>query len=382
MLQFGRRSAYIPVAIVAVFLASCGIAVEYRDEKLSPMRDVVLVNQLTLPGMEATDRLVFERHPLELSAVAAPGAAIDSQGLIGKNRKYGRMVSPRFQLGAGSAVRVGLHRDERTMSQAGFRAIEAGVSAIAQDGQVMSETPPDASAGAVPSDGDKASGAAFFLSDACSAMLALQSSEKADEVTEMMGRALVTEALGRAAVWLLSQRSALQRVDRHAPNRLLFDALAFQACGALIDNQMLKDAAQPFVAAALAQARSDGVFAEKGGSDTTYQAVSVRLALDLLLSGYSGGNEKELNLAWQRGAIWLGTRIMADGRIDSTGNTRTCSGGESFMGAEKRVWPPGVYGALIYAGELSENVMTIAAAQRLSKWAQANQRSDPCFAQA
>jgi hypothetical protein len=98
-----------------------------------------------------------------------------------------------------------------------------------------------------------------------------------------------------------------------------------------------------------------------------------------LLTGYAGRDTTQSNFPWQSGAIWLGNRIMADGRLDSTGNTRTCAGGESLLGTEKKVWPPGVDGALIYAAELRSNSDMKAAAARLSTWARANPRADPCF---
>lgn len=375
------NSSAIFAAGAALLLSSCGNGAD-RDafeKQQAPRQKPVVVKSVLLPGIYEADQKLFERYPSELSAVVAPGADIDGQGLIGRNRSYGLMVSPRLQLGAGSAVRMGVHRADPAMARAGFRAIEAGTLAIMENGTVISKKPPDAPAAAVLSDGDKASGAAFFLSDACSGMLALSAAANADAVADQQLRDAVVVKLGRAANWLTGQTAALKQVDKAAPNRLLFDALAFQACGQLVGDAKVQAFAEPFVGMALAQTRGDGVFVEKGGSDTTYQAVAVRLSLDLLLSSYSAKNRIELDRAWQRGAAWLGLRIMADGRIDSTGNTRTCAGGESFLGAEKKVWPPSVYGALVYAGELKQDPQLADAAKRLAMWARANPRADPCF---
>ena len=375
-----RRSALFVFA-AALLLPSCGNGSEtkaFEKQHLSK-QTTVGIKTLPLPDIYAADRMIFERHPSELAAIAAPGAAIDDRGLIGKNRQYGFMVSPRLQLGAGAALRVGVHKADTALARAGFRAIEAGTAAIDENGAVISKKPPDAHATAGLSEGDKASAAAFFLSDACSGMLALGAAVNAGSIADKQRRDNVFAKLGRAARWLTSQIAALQRVDKAAPNRLLFDALAFQACGKLVGDVKVQAAADSFVTMALAHAREDGVFIEKGGSDTTYQAVAVRLSLDLLLTGYSADNLKELDHAWQRGATWLGTRILPDGRIDSAGNTRTCSGGESFLGAEKKVWPPSVYGALVYAGELRGDAPLLNAAARLAEWARANPRANPCF---
>jgi hypothetical protein len=337
-----------------------------------------VIRDVRLPSLAEADARIVALHRAETSAIARPGAAIDANGLIGRNRQYGKMVSPRLQLGAGAAVRVGIHAD-RGMAANGFRAIEVAMQAITLDGEIMSIEPPDAPLGARLSPADKASGAAFFLADACPALIALQSHPEGQKVAEPARQANAAAAIGRGLGWLMQQASELERVDRAAPNRLLYDALAYHSCGVLTGNTGAQNLSRRFVARALNQTRRDGVFVEKGGSDTTYQAVSVRLALDLLLTGYRAQDAAQLNTAWQSGAIWLGNRIMPDGRIDSTGNTRTCRGGESFMGAEKKVWPPGVYGALIYAAELVPNEDMKAAAARLSAWARANPRTDPCF---
>jgi hypothetical protein len=336
------------------------------------------VGDLKVPSLYDADKMITGRHSLEASAIAAPGAAIDANGLIGRNRRYGTMVSPRLQLGAGAALRIGLHAD-RQMAINGFRAIEVGTQAIAPDGEVVSIKPPDAPLGAELSISDKASGAAFFMADACPAVLALRASPDAETFVDKARRDRVIAALDRGLRWLMQHAGELEKVDGRAPNRVLYDALAYHSCGVLTGNEAAQTLATRFVALALSQTRKDGVFVEQKGSDTTYQAVSVRLALDLLLTGYAGPDAAQLNLAWQSGVIWLGNRIMADGRVDSTGNTRTCAGGESFLGTEKKVWPPGVYGALIYAAELGGNPDMKAAAARLSAWARANPRADPCF---
>jgi hypothetical protein len=372
-----RHALFICPVAAWLAVVACGNNSPKQNADAVPIA-ITVRDDVALPGLYSSDAVIVERHGAEALAIARPGAAVDQTGLIGRNRAYGKMVSPRLQLGAGAALRVGLHGD-RQVAINGFKAIEAGSNAIAADGEVMSTVPPDAAPGARLSIADKASGAAFFLADACPAMLALRTSGDPAVIVSDDKREAVEKALGRAIRWLAHYTADLERVDGKAPNRLLYDALAFQSCGKLEDDGDVTALSSRFVGTALGQYRADGVFVEKGGSDTTYQAVSVRLALDLLLAGYSAEDASQLNRAWQSGAIWLGNRIMADGRIDSTRNTRTCQGGESFLGTEKKVWPAGVYGALIYAAELTDNEGLKSAATRLSAWAQANPKADPCF---
>jgi hypothetical protein len=372
-----KQNLFVNLLILMCMIAASGEKVLGQSVQANTTRDPSAM-ELQFPSLFETDSMIVERHRLEASSIAAPGALINENGLIGRNRQYGKMVSPRLQLGAGAALRVGLHAN-RKMAINGFRAIEAATKVIASDGEVVSIKPPDAPAVAKLSAADKASGAAFFLADACPAILALQASADAQMIADATRQEQVVAALDRGLRWLMQYSEDLESVDDRAPNRLFYDALAYHSCGVVTGNSDAQILAERFVALAISKSRRDGVFIEKGGSDTTYQAVSVRLALDLLLTGYSGADRQQLEIAWQSGVNWLGDRIMADGRIDSTGNTRTCAGGESFLGTEKKVWPPGVYGALIYAAEITSNNELKAAAARLSAWARANPRADPCF---
>jgi hypothetical protein len=333
---------------------------------------------LKLPSIYEADKSIVERHPREAKAIAANGAAVDAKGLVGRNRQYGRMVSPRLQLGAGAALRIGLHANLE-VAQNGFLAIEVATKEIGPDGEVKSSTPPDAPQGAKLTAEDAASGAAFFLADACPAVLSLEASGESEKIAAAERVANVRSAIARATTWLTAQSEKLMRIDRGAPNRLLYDALAYHSCGVLSSNEDARALAQIFVAKALEQTRPDGIFVEKGGSDTNYQAVAVRLALDLLLTGYNERDASDLREAWRLGSVWLSKRIMPDGRIHSSGNTRTCAGGESFLGSKKKVAPVGIYSALIYPAEINDDNDLKSAAARLSAWAQANPKTDPCF---
>jgi hypothetical protein len=364
-------------ASAALLIVACGNPLPEQSVRADSI-EMTQHKIVQLPSLSEADRLIAERHPVEASAIAAPGAAVDDRGLIGRNREYGRLVSPRFQLGAGAALRIGLQAEPQ-LAINGFRAIEAATLAVAPDGEVVSIEPPDAPIGVKLSAGDKASGAAFFMADACPALLALRASADAARIADTARQEQAIAAIGRGLHWLSAQADELEKVDRAAPNRLLYDALAYHSCAVLTDNRDARVLSERFVALALSQTRKDGVFVEKGGSDSSYQAVSLRLALDLLLTGYDGADAEKLQAAWQSGTIWLGNRIMADGRIDSSANTRTCKGSESFLGVPKKVSPPGVFGALIYAGELIPSAGLVAAAGRLSKWARANPKVDPCF---
>ena len=129
-------------------------------------------------------------------------------------------------------------------------------------------------------------------------------------------------------------QTRLKHDDAEAPNRLLFDALAFGLSGILADDDELKRLGREYVDLAMNCYRdSDGVFLEKGGHDSSYQAVAA-LKLQVWTTHFA---DKKLDSAVDRAIAWELARIGPDGRVDTAGNTRTGRGQEQWMGHEKDV---------------------------------------------
>lgn len=224
------------------------------------------------------------------------------------------------------------------------------------------------------------SAAAFFLGDACLGLRALSASDDADSIASPQRREVVRTHLARASLWLPKRESLLHRIDEQAPNRLLFDALAFQACAALLspgNERHARALARGFVDAALAMQAGDGHFIEAGGHDTSYQGVALRVGEDMLLAS-TDDDVAVLDSALSATASWLASRVDDDGRIDSTGNARTCWSDEQFLAEKKRVSVTDVFAGLAYSGTRSGNIMVSAAARRVQAWVQQNVGVDPC----
>lgn len=216
------------------------------------------------PQAEA-DQSFLARFPLEASVLGRSGARVDENGRLGRNREWGALYSPRFQLGAGLAVRMGLAGEDRSMISGGFAAIEAGLVAVEADGTVRSSLPQDRYPGAALSKAETASGAAFFLADICPALIVISNERRLASVLSSQLLSTARENTGRAIRWLSTRRKTLLDYDKDAPNRLLIDALAFQSCGKVIGDPELTGHATEFVSRALEFARGDGVFVEAGG---------------------------------------------------------------------------------------------------------------------
>ena len=360
---------FLLILFVGILLGGCSPAAQSTYDAASGR-----------PAILIADAQAYALFPAALGARTASLLATDDSGLTGRNREWGALFSPRFQLGAGSALRTTLVAGRPDAAARAFRAIEVGAAVIQADGYVPSRVPPAVSGGAEPTKADVAGGAAFFLGDACLGLLALEANARPGLVAVPERREVVRGRLVAALGWLLAQEELLMWADQAAPNRLLFDARAFQACGALASDNRLRaeasGAASRFVYAGLALLSPAGYFVEAGGFDTSYQGVAVAVGEDILLAGYTGG---ALPASLTRAAEWLVERVGPKGQIESADNRRTCGGGETFLGEPKRIDVSNVFTGLVYAGIRTRHQPFLSAASRIEEWVKANPGADPCL---
>ena len=85
------------------------------------------------------DGAVFSAYPEVFTYLAQSFLPSDSSGLVGRNREWGGMYSPRFQLGAGTTLRYTLSMNNTEDAKRAFRAIQVGAEAIEADGTVPLE---------------------------------------------------------------------------------------------------------------------------------------------------------------------------------------------------------------------------------------------------
>jgi hypothetical protein len=148
-------------------------------------------------------------------------------------------------------------------------------------------------------------------------------------------------------------------------NRLLIAAKAFGLCGLVLDDQRLKDSSGRLVKAALARRDKDGVFIERHGRDSSYNAVSILMGTHLTL--YIPN--PELEAAFKQAMAWERTRIKPTGEIEVAGNTRTGVGKErSKSGVAKEVNYPEVSQTLWYYGALHNDPSAVALAIKVDEY--------------
>lgn len=335
-------------------------------------------------NISSLDQQFYDSFTQQAEAIAKAHLPSNQSGLIGRNKKWGAMYSPRFQLGAGFALRITLVAQHKEAAQRAFSAIEVATTAIGESGKVDSTVPAHISKGRQPSDRDLASAAAFFLGDACLGINALQKAKPDVHGISMVKISRSASQLAKAANWLTEQVPVLKKADANAPNRLLFNARAFAACALLEPNDVLRNQYNQlgfeFFQLALQRLDEQDYFIEGGGFDISYQAVAIVLAEELIAIAPPLSDASRQDIT--RASMWLAQRIDQSGRLNSSGNTRTCAGGEQFLGQHKKVALVDVFKALALNGIRTNNQSMLNKAMQLASWVESHKTLpsfDPCY---
>jgi len=166
-------------------------------------------------------------------------ASIDvpnSEGAMGRNKNGYFHV--RFQTGLSAQADYAVHSESTQALEYAVKAIEYAFEYQLEDGN-FDLIVPESLAGQTPGEADIASGVSFFLS---SLGLALNNFEESSWYNSSALSAYKNRVetlrpkIESAATWLLTQKDVLGVADQNAPNRLLFNALAFYSIGKWLNN--------------------------------------------------------------------------------------------------------------------------------------------------
>ncbi len=233
-------------------LASAALSVK-RTAAAFYMAIFILLASLTITA-HAQQLAILKKIPADMLAYIG-GARPDVQGMVSYNQ--GRFRSPEFQRGAMRyMIRSILKGDRRGVNDA-WRAIDATFAEQIDIGSFAGEGGPAGGPSA----------AAFWLCDLDQAILVLRESPFFPEYKTRIE--LLIPKIRKAAQWLAQRKyqERLERDDADAPNRLLFDALAYGLSGILAGDRQLQQTGRRFVDLAMARYRpSDRVFWKKAGT--------------------------------------------------------------------------------------------------------------------
>jgi hypothetical protein len=263
----------------------------------------------------------------------------DANGALGKN--LDGYFHVRFQLDIGFLASYAVHFKNESALENFILASEYSFNKQQSAGDFELVIPANLQYLGPPSASDLASGTSFFLSALGSPLVLLNqspwfTSRPSDNLKKRLRDLMPKFQL--ALNFLKTQKEILKKYDNDAPNRLLFDALAFYAMGLYLNDAEAKSFGIEFIELALAKQDDAGFFIEGGGFDSSYNGVSTRLGLVLL--GLVPVLEKvypSLQKAVSCSVQWQVSRILASGEISLQGNTRVYPGGEEFLGTEKQI---------------------------------------------
>jgi hypothetical protein len=312
---------------------------------LAFLLSALLRTSLAAPAPLPTHAELLRRMPPEITGRL--GALPDANGLVGHNREG--FTAAALQRGATVKLAFAAARGDEKLAEDCWRAVEVAFAHQSPEGNF----------------GDPATSVAFWLCELGRTLLVLQQSPLAARFHDRI--AALTPKIALAAHWLAAERARLQRGDRHAPNRLFFDAAAFLFSGQLTGDPGLLQTGHEFIDQGMALYRpADGVFLEHDGADSSYQAVNLLRLQEIVLHF----PEPRLEAAIAKGMEWEIARIGPDGTVSTEGNTRVYPGGEKFLGTEKQVNVGEIALALLYYHERTGDPAAAGALERLRQAAQ------------
>ncbi|HVU86392.1 MAG TPA: hypothetical protein VHD36_03660 [Pirellulales bacterium] len=203
----------------------------------------------------------------------------------------------------------------------------------------------------------------FFLQELGRALLVLQASPLAPRFQKQVEE--VTPKMRRACDFIQKGYPTILPKVGHTANRLVIAAKAFGLCGLVLNDAQMIESAHKLLKLALERRDDEGVFIERGGRDSSYNAVVILMGQHLSIYV----PEPELDAAIEKAMRWERTRIKPTGEIEIEGNTRTGTGKElAGSGGIKQVNYREVSEALFYYGVLHNEPETVHLAQQVHSW--------------
>jgi hypothetical protein len=290
-----------------------------------------------------------------------------NNGAVGLNQK--EYISVGLQRHSSELIAYGLLTKDTALIGTGIKVLEYSFNYQQPDGSFRT-TPQSITAGSAAQDG------AFFYYDLGYSMLLLKDSQwfqTASETESLRSRAdNLQDPAKTSLTWLVGREPVLIEKDRSGTNRLLYDANAYYLVGKATGRSDALKLGESFARRALQQQASEGFFVERGGYDSSYNAVSLRQAILLYTNLKSDATslKQDLGKAIDKSVAWQLTRIAPTGEVLTEGNTRIKPIGEQYTltGTVKKVDYKEVVLALDYYAKLSGDIVAQDAANRVRNY--------------
>jgi hypothetical protein len=246
--------------------------------------------------------------PDGIAANVAPDGALGKVNIAWDETHFGVWYIEEQRYGM-DAVMAGLAQENRAAIERGLKTFRWGFQQQQPDGSFNC---PDAF-----------HSTSFFVEATAHACLLLDASsfgnQYASEIDWLKPRIL------KSALWMTKPtvEEAGRRHNAPYTHRRYLVAAALGEAGVLCGNQELIDRSKAYIKEGIALQASAGFNPEKGGYDCSYHAVGMVFAERYYDVVADTETKTELYPMLKRGNQWLETRVLPDGTIDATGNTRT-----------------------------------------------------------
>ncbi len=320
---------------ILIFSTTCCNKGQSKEQTLSDIDDDYQCKIDAIVQFKTQNELtaLFDNSIIQRLAEAN---APDISGAMSSNKPG--YFSVRFQMAISNLADYAIDSENPAAFEAIIKAIEYSFQYQLANGDFQIIAPANSSG---PTNVDIASTNAFFLSSLGVSLLALQESPFYNNPLNVNYKNRIEVLRPKIATslnWLISNQTLLQNYDGNAPNRLLFDAIAFYSVGKWLNNATAKTIGSDFAKIAISKKSSKGYFLENDGWDSSYQGVSLTNGFKLL--SILDKDETIKQSLWDCiscATNWQVSRILSTGEISTKGNTRVFPGGEQFLGVEKQM---------------------------------------------
>lgn len=329
------------------------------------------VAPLLATGTESEYSLLRRLPAPVLSGMITNLEPADPRGFVGFHKRDGQWYEAGMQRSGCWQLIGAVVAGDVARADAAWKTIETTFEHQVEDGGFLSVRKPGDTH--EPTRPERVETAFFYLQELGHAILVVEASPLADHFRERI--TALKPKMRRACAFIQSGYDGIIEKAGHTANRMFIAAKAFGLCGQILDDEELKKSSRKLVAVALAKRDADGVFIERGGRDTSYNAVS--LLMGQVLNLYQ--HDEKMDDAFARAMAWQRTRIRPDGEVEVAGNTRTGLGQEHMMGHPKGINFREVSLALAYFGMTHNDPEALALAEKVITTSRAakEKKSDP-----
>ncbi len=342
----------IIVFFILIFLTGCTTK--------SPAENVQMPENIPAEN-ELIDKTEFKNFLI----VAVNSNFVNEEGAAPRNQeKYLEISAQRI---SARMIMKGIAENNKEIIEKGIKAIEYGFEKQNEDGS-FDYADEVIEMGAIEADFFEAG--AFFMQSVGQSYFLIKESEYSAEFLPRFE--LLKTKMRKTMDWLYFGKEILFKKAENAPNRLMFDGLAFKLNGKILEEKKYETLGDEFVNSTLEKQREDGSFIEHNGYDSSYQGVTnLKLQQYLIYS-----KNKELNeQIWAgvlKGIVWEKTKIKNSGEISSNGNSRTGNCQEMFAEKCKEINYSDVAMSFVYYGLISNDSESLKIAEKITEYATQN----------